>query len=141
MSLPDLKTMMNRIVEEAWNNGELDVVDEAFDKDLVYHDSLMPDILGLEGYRKYLHEVRAGYPDFHVTIVELVQEGNTLAGRYVWEGTQMGASPALKVHATGKKVRVNAAFITHFARGKIFEHWNIQDGLGFMRQLELTPKT
>jgi len=140
MSQPDLKTLMNRIISEAWNNGEMEVLDEAFDKDLVYHDTLMPDILGLEGYKKYLQEVRTSYPDFHVTIGEMVQEGNTLAGRYVWEGTQVGASLALKVPATGKKVSVNAAFITHFAKGKIFDHWNLQDGVGFMHQLELLPK-
>jgi len=115
------------------------VVDEAFDKDLVYHDTIMADILGLENYKKYVQEVRKSYPDFHVTIIELIQEGNTLAGRYVWEGTQVGSSPGLKVSGTGRHVRINSAFITHFAKGKIFEHWNLQDGVGFMRQLGLLP--
>ena len=135
----DYKALMVRVIDEAWNKGELGVLDEAIADNFVFHDLLMPDISGREGYKKYILDVRASYPDFHMTVDELIQEGDTLAGRLHWEGTQLGASPGLKIPATGKHIHVTAAFVTHMAGGKTIEQWTLQDWLGIMRQLGLLP--
>jgi steroid delta-isomerase-like uncharacterized protein len=140
MAQADHKALIHRLIGEGWNKGELGVVDEVLAKDFVYHDLVMPDIFGPEGYKKYLQEVRTSYPDFHMTIVEMIQEGDTLAGRLHWEGTQLGASPGLKVPGTGKRVNVAVGFTGHLAGGKMVEMWLFQDWVGIMRQLELLPK-
>jgi predicted ester cyclase len=101
----------------------------------------MPDITSQEGYQKYLLEVRSSYPDFHLTLDELIQEGDTVTGKGYWEGTQLGASPGLKVPPTGKKIRVKCAFVSHGADGKLVEAWMYQDWLGTMRQLGLLPQS
>ena len=139
MSEYDYKALMYRVIDEAWNKGELEVLDEAIADSFVYHDLLMPDIVGVEGYKKYITEVRASYPDFQMTIDELIQEGNTLSGRLHWEGSQLGASPGLKIPATGKRVAATAAFVTHMKDGKTVEQWTFQDWVGIMRQLGLMP--
>ena len=136
----DYKALLMRIVDEAWNKGELDVLDETLAENFVMHDLVMPDIKGPPGYKKYVIDVRTSYPDFHMTVDELIQEGDKLAGKLHWEGTQLGASPGLKVPATGKKVNVTVAIVSHLANDKVVEQWTFQDWVGIMRQLGLIPQ-
>jgi steroid delta-isomerase-like uncharacterized protein len=139
MSSTDYKALFQRVVDEAWNKGELGVIDEAIAKDFVYHDLVMPDIHGPDGYKKYVMEVRNSYPDFQMTVDELIQEGNTLAAKLHWEGTQLGPSPGLKIDATGKNVSIQATSFVHMAEGKVVRQWTHQDWVGIMRQLGLLP--
>lgn len=134
------KDLQMRAIEEAWNRGNLSVLEEVCDANYMYHDLLMPDINSAAGYRKYAMEVRASYPDFHMIIENLVQEGDFLAGKGYWEGTQLGASPGLKIPATGKKVKVKLAFVSRIAHNKIVESWMYQDWVGIMRDLGLIPQ-
>jgi steroid delta-isomerase-like uncharacterized protein len=133
------KKLFERIVNEAWNKGELAVLDEVVAKDFIYHDLMMPLMNGPEGYKAYIRDVRASYPDFHMTIEDVVMEGDKIAARIHWTGTDLGISPAFKVPATGKKVDVTVSSFNYFVDGKLTESWAFQDWVRIMRQLGLMP--
>jgi predicted ester cyclase len=76
-------------------------------------------------------------PDVHATEQDLSESGDTVAARFVVEGTHRavlwGVSP------TGHKVRWDAIMIYRFADGKISEQWAAEDwtailhGIGVVR--------
>jgi predicted ester cyclase len=76
-------------------------------------------------------------PDVHVTINDMVVEGDKVAVRFTLSGTHkgefMGAPP------TGKKVMIEEIGIIRIVGGKFVESWMRYDTLGFMQQLGLVP--
>ena len=75
------------------------------------------------------------FPDLHVTIEDLVAEGDKVAARRSYEGTHRGE--LLGIPATGKPVQMGGISIFRMALGKITEHWEQIDGLALMQQFGL----
>ena len=71
----------------------------------------------------------------HVTVEDLLAEGDKLAARYYWTGTHQG--DFIDIAPTGKQVRV--LDIWRLRGGKCIEHSNIEDALGLMQQLGVIP--
>jgi predicted ester cyclase len=135
----DLKTKFRPVVDEAWNRGNLDVLDELHSAEYIEHHSPFPDIEGLEAFKQMIAGVRRAYPDFHLTIHDLINEGDKLAVRWSWKGTHSRKSPMLKIPPTGKQVTVNGSHILHSHQGKLIEGWQISDDLGLLQQLGVVP--
>jgi len=136
MSTDRNKDVVRRLFEEAFNRGNLDVIDELIDPDLVYH---LPDddIRGLEGARQLVMALRAAFPDFHVSAEDVLAEEDKVVIRFTdsgtYEGNEFGAA------ATGKRVAWTGVDIFRIADGKIIEGWGVSDSLGLMRQLGVLP--
>jgi predicted ester cyclase len=81
--------------------------------------------------------LHCAFPDLHLTIEDLIAEGDKVASRDTNSGTHRGAF--MGVAATGKAVTYNETFIARFAAGRIVESWAIVDALSLMRQLGLVP--
>src|SRR5215208_5282403 len=82
-------------------------------------------------------EFRAAFPDWHEEIVELVAEGNTVAGRFRCSGTHLGEF--LGEAPTGKRMDVEEVFFLRVEEGKFVDFWGLEDSLNRMRQLGLLP--
>ena len=65
------KADLLRIIDEARNQGNFDAVDELAAGDCVHHRPPFPDVEGLDGYKKYVADVRAAFPDLHITVREI----------------------------------------------------------------------
>jgi predicted ester cyclase len=77
------------------------------------------------------------FPDWREEIVELVAEGNTVAGRFRCSGTHLGEF--LGEAPTGKRMDVEEVFFLRAEDGKFVAFWGLEDSLGRMRQLGLAP--
>jgi len=139
----ELREIVLRVVEEAWNQGKMEVLDEQFATEYVYHRSPFPDVEGLEAYKQYIADTRNSYPDFKLTIEEMIIKGDIAVVRGTFSGTNTGESPTLGIPATGKQVTFNWCSVSHRMNGKTTEEWNYVDWLGLMQQLgfTLTPPT
>jgi steroid delta-isomerase-like uncharacterized protein len=126
------KAHIRRVIEEVYNRGDLDVVDEVAASDLVIHASSQ-DIRGREGAKQYVAALRAGFPDLHFTIEDQVAEGDMVVTRWVARGTHAGEFQGIP--ATGKKVRLAGTDIDRLIGGKVAECWAHVDELDLMRQL------
>ena len=82
-------------------------------------------------------EFRTAFPDWHEEIVELVAEGNTVAGRFRCSGTHLGEF--LGEAPTGRHMDVEEVFFVRAEDGKFVDFWGLEDSLGRMRQLGLLP--
>jgi len=129
-----LKAQTRRIIEEAWNEGNLDVLDEYYAADYVYHRTPFPDIKGLDAYKQYIRDNRSSYPDVKLTVKEIVIEGDMVVIRGTYQGTQTGPSPTLGI-TTGKKVDFEWCSVSRRVNGKTVEDHQYVDWLGFMQQI------
>jgi len=130
-----LKVATRNLIEEAYNKGDLDVVDDCCAAGFVYHVPPYPDVEGTEAYKKYISDLRAAYSNLQLTIDEMIIEGDIGAMKWTFRGTHTGQSPTLGIPPTGKQVTFSGCSITRFVDGKFAETWNYVDYLGLMTQL------
>jgi steroid delta-isomerase-like uncharacterized protein len=130
------KTLVRRAVEEVYNQGKLDVIDEVVASDFVIHSS-SDDIHGPVGAKQYVAMLRAAFPDLHITIEDQFAEGDRVATRWTARATHTGAFQGMP--PTNKQIRLTAIDIDRFADGKVVECWTNMDELGLLQQLGAIP--
>src|SRR5215204_5135167 len=119
------KAMVKRMVE-AINAGEEDAaVDELFAP------------RAARRVKRLFAEFRSAFPDWQEETVELVAEGDTVAGRFKCSGTHRGEF--LGEAPTGKRMEVDEVFFLRAEGGRFVDFWALEDSLGRMRQLGLLP--
>jgi len=87
--------------------------------------------------KRLFAEFHAAFPDWHEEVVELVAEGDTVAGRFRCSGTHRGEF--LGEPPTGRRMDVEEVFFLRAEDGKFVDFWGLEDSLGRMRQLGLAP--
>ena len=87
--------------------------------------------------KRMFAEFRAAFPDWREEIVELVAEGDTVAGRFRCSGTHQGEF--LGEAPTGRRMEVEEVFFLRAEGGRFVDFWALEDGLNRMRQLGLAP--
>jgi predicted ester cyclase len=87
--------------------------------------------------KRLFAEFRSAFPDWHEEIVELVAEGDTVAGRFRCSGTHLGEF--LGNPPTGKRMEVEEVFFLRAEDEKFVDFWELEDSMGRMRQLGLIP--
>lgn len=87
--------------------------------------------------KRLFADFRSAFPDWREEIVELVAEGDTVAGRFRCSGTHRGEF--LGEAPTGKRMEVEEVFFLWAEGGRFVDFWALEDSLGRMRQLGLLP--
>lgn len=119
------KEAVTRWVTEVINGGNLGVADEIFSPELA------------EEARQWVIPFRASFPDVEMRIVDMVEEGDSVAGRFLCSATHSGEW--LGRAPTGRRFQdVDEAYFFTFRDGKIVEQWGIEDTQGRLDQLGLT---
>jgi steroid delta-isomerase-like uncharacterized protein len=136
-SLEQNKALMRNYIEEAWNKGNLDFIDKNFSSDFVSHGTLPGQPTNRDGVKRVIGTIRNAIPDLHITIEDMLAEGDKVASRWVTKGTHkgdlMGAKP------TGNKISVSETVVVRVKDGKVVEGWANRDDLGFLQQIGLIP--
>jgi predicted ester cyclase len=78
------------------------------------------------------------FSDLHLTIDDIIVEGDKVAARFTFSGTHKGEF--LGIPPTNKKVTIWGIWIDRIAGGKFVESWVRYDSLSFMQQLGAVPK-
>jgi predicted ester cyclase len=87
--------------------------------------------------KRLFAEFRSAFPDWREEVVELVAEGDAVAGRFRCSGTHLGEF--LGEAPTGRRMEVEEVFFLRAEDGKFVDFWALEDSLGRMRQLGLLP--
>lgn len=125
-----------RAIEDAWDNGKLDDLDQYFAPGFDNSQSATPGVpAGLEGAKMAHQGVMQSFPDRKTEILDLVEQGDTVFIRSRVTGTNQGGFPALNVPANGKAFTIESWSKYRLKDGKVVEHAGINDGLGLMIQL------
>jgi steroid delta-isomerase-like uncharacterized protein len=132
------KALARRFLEEAFNEGNLGVVDEIVASDYVLHDPTLPEeIRGPEGVKGFVQMYRSAYPDTDITVEEQIAEGDDVVTRWTGRGTHQGE--LLGVPPSGNRVEVAGITIDRISGGKFAESWTNYDALGMLQQIGAIP--
>ncbi len=112
-------------------------VDEIFDPDMRAGTPMPIEATGPEGVKNVFATLHQTFPDLHISVEDLIAEGDKVVARERITGTQRGSYMGLP--ATGKQVAYNEITIARFADGRIVEYWGVVDMLSLMRQLGAIP--
>ena len=133
------KTNVRRLFEELWNKGNLAVADELIAPTYMHHDASTPDAgRGPESEKKRVTLYRTAFPDFRLTIEDLIAEGETIVARWACRGTHQGDLNGIA--PTGKQFVISGVSIMRLAGGKFTEGWINWDAMGLMQQLGALPE-
>jgi predicted ester cyclase len=130
---------MRRVLEEAFGQGKVEIVDEIADANVVCYDPNSETGVnrGPEAIKGAIGWLRAAFPDLTFTVEEQTADGEKVTSRWTMEGTQEGEffGPP-----TGRRVRMMGMQIDRFEGGKLVEEWASYDMLGALRQLGAIPE-
>lgn len=131
------KAIAKRIVQEIWNEGNLELAEEIIAPD--YADNVAGDgsSVGPEGFKKAVMGIRYAFPDFNITIDDMIAENDKVALVWTFVGTHKGE--LMGIAPTNKKVKFDGIYIYKFEDGKLMERSGKRDMFSLMKQLGVIP--
>jgi hypothetical protein len=139
MSTKDLKALTRHWLEE-FNKGKataMAVIEETLATNAVLHGPDGRDVRGLKEHKQMFGEMFDAFPDIHMTLDDIIVEGDKVALRYTMTGTHKGKY--MGIPPTNKKMSASMIEIDRIAGGKFVEGWARADTLGIMQQLGVVP--
>lgn len=132
------KKLLRIAVEEIWNKGNFQLLNDFISNDFVIHFSKPGDELqGAENIKQFYINLRDAFPDIKFTIVNQIAEDDKVVTHWSASGTHKGEFKGIP--ATGNKVNFTAIDIDRIVDGKAVECWTNVDELSLMQQLGVIP--
>lgn len=132
------KAIVRRFPLEVMNQGRVEIVDEIQAPDMIEHMPAAPGYANsIEGFKQFVRDYRAAFPDLHYEIITELEEGDRVATVARASGTMQGSFAGMP--ATGKHATWTEIHVSRIAGGKCVEHWGVIDQLGMLMQLGLAP--
>jgi steroid delta-isomerase-like uncharacterized protein len=125
------------VMEELFGRGNLDYVDQYFERTYRGHDTLIGEF-GCDRLKENVQMYRTAFPDLTVKIDDLVSASEKVLLRWTARGTHKGQF--LGRSATGKKAQTQGITVLTFRNGKVSEDWTQWDALGLLQELGITPQ-
>lgn len=120
------------VLQYANLNGNFALLDEILAPHFVDHSH--PEFRpGPQDIKQNLSDFHTAFPDASITVENLISEGDTVAFRFILQGTHTGTFAGIP--PTGKTIVWTGMDFVRIADGKIVELWSNQDTLGMLRQL------
>ncbi len=133
------KAKVKDFYENVINKHNADVLDQYCTANFVDHnpDPGM-DGNGLENNKKNFKAWFASMPDAHITVDNVIADGDLVVSMMHWGGTMKGDMGGMK--ATGKTANnIPGVDIVKFKDGKAVERWGYFDQMAMMQQLAMMP--
>jgi predicted ester cyclase len=126
-----------RRFHDAMNTGDVELIsktiDELVEPDVLIRTPLPVEATGAQALKQVWAMLLRGLPDVHVTVEDLIAEGDKVVSRNSVTGTHQGEYMGLP--PTGKSVTYNEIFILRFVNGRVAETWGVADVFSQMKQL------
>jgi steroid delta-isomerase-like uncharacterized protein len=134
----DIKMLVQRF-GEAMNTRRLDLLDDIVAADFVRHCQATPqvDVRSLQGFKEFLRQDNAVFPDSVQTLRHQVAEGDLVAVWATYEGTQKGRMGPFP--PSGKRMQLEFAAFIRVEDGRIAEMWVTWDNMAALHQLGHLP--
>jgi len=125
---PDVnKQVVQRFVEECWNQGNLNKASEYLADQVHFHDPVFPNLSpGVQSIKNHIEQCRKAFPDFKFNIDDTIAERNEVVLHWKARGTHKGQF--LGMQPTNQKFNVDGTSIYRLENSKIVEeyaNWNL----------------
>ncbi|GGJ44995.1 ester cyclase [Deinococcus roseus] len=131
------KVMVQRWVEEGWNQGNLALVQEMYASEYALHDPTEPNLQGIPAFQAFVQGLRSAFPDFHMVLQDLTAEEDRVVWRFTVTATHLGFLK--QVPPTGKAVQITGLVQSRFENGLWKEDHSQWDVLGMLQQIGVIP--
>jgi steroid delta-isomerase-like uncharacterized protein len=121
-------------IYEAINTGNLALLDRFIAPGYVEHSE---GFQGVEPFRQQVAAFRAAFPDLHVSIDDLLTDGDRFASRTTVTGTHTGDLMGLP--ATGQRISVESVDMGRINNGQAQERWGGLNMYSMLVQLGVIP--
>jgi predicted ester cyclase len=127
---------------DAFNNGDLRVLEEVFDEsyvELTAYGKIEQG--GPDRAKQAYHWMRSVFGEIRFEVEQMMAEGDFVFSRAMATGTHTGEF--LGVAATGKPIRFAAVVVSQIVDGKHVRDWSFIDTMAILRQIaevSLAPK-
>lgn len=135
--LDENKALVRLLIDEVWNRGNLEKIDELLSPEYTLHISAAGVRTDREGYRGAVKAYRDAFSGFQFLIEDMMAEGDKVIIRWTIRGTHTG--DYMGVPATGKDIGLTGIAIRRIAGGRIAEEWVEMDRSGLLQQMGAAP--
>lgn len=140
MSTEENKALVRRATLEVLHQGQVALVDELYAPNLAYHNPGVADVHTRDDFKRWVTAFRSAFPDFQMTIEDLIAEGDRVVFRSTFRGTNTGDFVLpMPLPATGKQITMTGIVMDRVANGKFIEILEMSDSLGLLQQLGVIP--
>ncbi len=126
------KAQTRQIIDQGWNKGNMDALDDLISPDFVNRTASKSNETR-DDFKQRVQMIRTAFPDWEMTADEMLGEGDRVVTRWRARGTHRGSFRGIA--ATGKKIEVTGIAIDRVLDGKRVEGWVEWDMLGLLQQL------
>ncbi|AXQ31465.1 ester cyclase [Solimonas sp. K1W22B-7] len=116
---------------EAFSKHDAELLGSVLSED--WHETPSEEPVGRAAGMKLLRWLTTVFPDFHIEIRDVIQEGNKVVVRSQITGTQ--AQTFAGIPSKNRRISIQAIDIHEFKDGKIVHTWHSEDWMTGLRQL------
>ncbi len=137
MSTVEHTALARRWIEELWNTGNVDLVDEMYASHFVFND----EAYTIERYKELVANHHTAFPGGRGTIEYTIAEGDRAAIRVTFRGMHHGEfkGPTGSISATGRPVTWTEITVLRFVGRRIVEETTEINWLPVLQQLGAIP--
>lgn len=130
---------------EIWNERKYAKIPDVVSESFVMYDPAVPEdgvagpqreAHGRDGLEQFIRAIVTGFPDFHVTLLDMLSSEDRVM--YEAEASMTHEGKFLEIPPTGEKVELRYMGKINIADGKVQEHRVYIDSQEFFEQLGLT---
>jgi predicted ester cyclase len=114
LSTSEMKALVRQHFEDFVNNRKSEVIRHNMTADFLDHDGPGGKETGVEGDEAMMRGMYGLVPDLHITIDEMIAEGDKVVCRNHWQGTNA---------KTGRRMEFHGFVEWRFEGDKIAERW------------------
>jgi predicted ester cyclase len=114
LSAREMKARVRAHFEDFVNNQKAEVIRNNMTADFLDHDGPGGKTTGVQGDEEMMRAMYTIFPDLHITIDEMIAEGDRVVCRNRWQGTNA---------RTGKRMEFHGFVEWRFEGEKIAERW------------------
>jgi steroid delta-isomerase-like uncharacterized protein len=133
------KDIVRRWADEVFNKHNLDFMSRGYDDDYINFNPYPGQGDTIDPFRELMAEFLNAYPDMHVTIDDLIADGNTVISIGTFTGTNKG--PFMGIPPTGQRVVSRRIDVFRLSGSKIIERWGTGNDIPKLRVVGAVPPT
>jgi steroid delta-isomerase-like uncharacterized protein len=115
------KAVVRRWVDEVWNQGKFEAIDELAAPEYVMHYFAMDGDVDLNTYKQLFALFQTAFADVKMEIEELLVDGDKVTAQILQQATHVGE--LMGVPPSGKRASQRALAIYRVKDGKLVESW------------------
>jgi steroid delta-isomerase-like uncharacterized protein len=131
------KSIIRRVFDEAFNQGNLTIVDELVALNGISHHLSWGTPANRMGLKQLIAMLRTAFPDLSCKVEDEITQDNKVAAHWKIRGTQTGIF--LGNPPTSKPIVVEGLIYVCIENEQIIESWLMIDQMSVLQQLGLVP--